>query len=363
MPDPQLQPRASRVAELYETFPYPPVGLFSGFFQRIRWEERQTLNYKALFGTSFGSVEGAAERPRILVAGCGTFEPIVVALANPGAEIVAVDLSGRSIQLLKRQAKIRGCAGRIFALQADIQDLPDSLGTFDFIVATGVIHHLADPLAGLRALVAHSSERAIFRFMIYSYWGRALLYAAKNLALELGIESPKEFRKMMESLPPRHPYRVYFHLYADSTTDTGISDGFLHPCDNAFTAKALRETLLKTGLEAAFFLHAPEGQPDAASSFAKVPDAADAWDRLSLLEVYGELQENFRFVARRKGSYYVPGDGFEWNEALPSKGMLFSTQLGKQVRFHKAALPSSLGQERCAELAKGLFLIPKRENK
>ena len=47
-----LQQR-SEVESLYEARPYPPVGYWSPFFQRIRWEERPTLNYRAAYSAAY----------------------------------------------------------------------------------------------------------------------------------------------------------------------------------------------------------------------------------------------------------------------------------------------------------------------
>jgi SAM-dependent methyltransferase len=352
----QLQLRAKDVEALYESRPYPPVGYFGGFFQRIRWEERQTLNYRAVFGAAWGSTTEAAGRPRILVAGCGTFEPLVVALANPFAEIVAVDLSARSISLLQNQARWRGLSNRIFALQADLTNLPASLGNFDYVISTGVIHHLPDPAAGLRALTARTTEKAVFRLMIYSAWGRSLLYGAKALATSLGINDPAGFRRLIDLLPPDHPYKVYFHLYSDAATDTGLADGYLHPCDQAFTARGLGELLSAAGLTPARFLHEPEGQPAAARGLSA--EASDL-DRLALLEAMGALDENFRFIARRSGWAESEAPlGYEWNEALPPRGRFYSKVLGKEIAFDKGVPPSLLPQSRLEELARGFFLVP-----
>lgn len=358
MDDPQLQHRATlhAVADLYEAHPYPPFGPIRGLFQRIRWEERQTLNYRALFGNAYGSLAHAAVRPRILVAGCGTFEPVVVALANPSAEIVAVDLSARSISLLRTNLKFRGLGARVFCVQADLLALPAALGTFDMVVATGVIHHLPDPAEGLRALAALANRRAVFRCMIYSAWGRSLLYAAKDLARELGVSTPKEFRRLIASLPPDHPYGIYFHLYSDAGTDAGLADGYLHPCDHAFTAFGLRDLLARAGLESAFFLHGANGQPAIAREWAP---HADDWGRLALLEAYGELQENFRIVARKGAREAEHAREWEWNEALPGKGRLFSGRAGKELAFDRRQDPNALSPREREDLVTALFLVPK----
>ncbi len=340
----------SEVESLYEARPYPPVGYWSPFFQRIRWEERPTLNYRAAYSASYGSttdIDGIARgRPRILVAGCGTFEPVVVALANPGAEILAVDLSARSIKRLQWQLRARGLLGRVKTWAGDFQELPASFGSFDFVVATGVLHHLHDPAAGLRSLVSRTGERGVLRLMVYSYWGRSLLYATKQLAASLGIREPAQFRRMIETLPSSHPYKIYFYLYDDARNDTGLADGFLHPCDKPFKALELRELLGSAGLKASKFLHAEDGH-------------ALNWERLALHELYGELEKNFTFFACREGAEAnVRANGYRWNEALPSKGRLRSELAGRALEFDTTRDPASYSPEEIRELVRALYLLP-----
>jgi Methyltransferase domain len=347
------------VRALYEAQPYPPLGVLSPFLQRVRWEERPTLNYKACYAASFGSTAGAASHPRILVAGCGTFEPVVVALANPGARILAVDLSEKSLQQLRWQLRCRGLLDRVQIKQGDFLALPESEGSFDLIVATGVIHHLENPESGMAALERLAADRAVFRFMIYSYWGRSLLYGAKEMATLLGADSPKKFREMVESLPAGHPYRIYFHLYEDARDDAGLADGYLHPCDQPFSASSLGAMLERVGLEASLFLHGMEGQPQAANLLAPFPVEVNDWDRLALLECFGELQENFRFLARRAVDQPLPqGKRWEWNEALPKRGRLYSRMVGRVLAFDRGRSPDSLNAEDVKDLQKALFLLP-----
>ncbi|MGE3261870.1 MAG: class I SAM-dependent methyltransferase [Bacteriovoracia bacterium] len=284
------------VSALYEAQPYPPVGRFRSLFQGVRKKDLPLLNYKEGYAASYGGLEGAVDRPRILVAGCGTFEPVVVALANPDADILAVDLSARSLRDLQWQLRWRGLAKRVQVLQGDLEKIS---GTFDYVIATGVIHHLEDPLRGLQSLVAKSSERAVFRFMIYSRWGRALLYQTKALAEALGIKDPKKLRKMIAALPANHPYKIYFHLYSDARTDAGLSDGYLHPCDRAFTALELEKLLGDAGLRATKFLQRPEGMPEAATQLSARAAGLTDWKKMALLEAYGALEENFLFFAGR----------------------------------------------------------------
>ncbi|RZA06173.1 MAG: class I SAM-dependent methyltransferase, partial [Proteobacteria bacterium] len=218
------------VEALYEARPYPPVGFLSPL-QPLRRDDLPLLSYRAAYASSFGTTVGAAERPRILVVGCGTFEPVAVAAANPGAEILAVDLSKRSLDKLRWQARWRGKSGQIRRLQGDLMSISRSEGRFDYVIATGVLHHLVHPQKALHHLIQRTYPRAVFRCMVYSQWGRDLLYGAKDLAVCMGADTPRKFRRLMGSLPPNHPYRIYFHLYEDAKTDGGLWDGYLHPCD------------------------------------------------------------------------------------------------------------------------------------
>jgi len=82
---------------------------------------------------------------RVLELGCAT-GLMTAALVGVGVEIVALD---RSTAYLER-ARARGLAGVRFAA-ADLDDLPDLGEPFDHVLATNVVHELADPEAFLRA--------------------------------------------------------------------------------------------------------------------------------------------------------------------------------------------------------------------
>ncbi len=339
----------------YEASPYPPLGLLSPFLQPVRRDERVLVNYRAAYAASYGSLAGAAEKPRIAVVGCGTFEAVAIALANPGAEIVAIDLSERSLRHLRWQAFWRGLGKQIKTLQCDLHQIPAHEGPFDFFVATGVIHHLPKPLLGLQALLARATARPVFRCMIYSRWGRSLLYGTKSMAEAMGVRTPKDLRRMIAALPADHPYRIYFHLYEDSQTDAGLSDGYLHPCDQAFTALELERLLEAAGLQVSRFLHHPDGQPTYASHMTPSMKSLTDWERLAVLEIYGDLQENFLFFARPAGlAHQDPGQEWEWNEALPQRGRVFSKLLGEYLEVDKSQAPREPDKLKAA-----LFVLPK----
>lgn len=349
------------VGALYEARPYPALGMFSPL-QPLSRDGLPLLNYHAAYSSCFGTLKGAAERPRILVAGCGTFEPIAVASANPGAEVLAVDLSARTLSTLKKQARWRRLSGRIRVLQCDLEAIPRSEGRFDYVIATGVLHHLENPERALRQLITRTYPKAVFRCMVYSQWGRDLLYSTKEMARLLGIDTPKKFRQFVATLPANHPYRIYFHLYDDAKTDAGLCDGYLHPHDVALDALGWGKLLAAVGLDTTQFLQRPEGQPAAADALTKFSREQGVWDRMALLEALGYLEENFYFLARRASEAHLAVEGataYVWNPCLKKKGRLFSKLVGEYVDYDTARHPCSLDEATRSRLVRGKLLLPK----
>ncbi len=346
---------------LYETRPYPPVSVLSPLFQKVDRDALVLLNYSAGFSACYGTV-AEKKRPKILVAGCGTFEPVVVALANPNADILAVDLSEASLKKLQWQLQARGLSQRVRLWKGDFQKLQEN--GFDYLIATGVLHHLESPHQGLQALVDRSSEKPVIRLMLYSRLGRSLLYGAKRMGEILGIKTPKEFRALISRLPADHPYRIYFHLYSDAESDDGLADGYLHPCDRPFVAEEVRELLKSQGLRAGKFLHRLEGQPDfadelLASSIMKSIDQVreiDPWQKLAALEALSQLDENFHFFAGKDGHWNCLSDTWRWNPVLPKSGTLYSRIVDKSLAYDQRVAPSA--HENFEDLKAALFVLP-----
>ncbi len=100
-----------------------------------------------------GRPAGGGPSEDILIAGCGTGKhSIEIAQLAPNARILALDISRTSLAYAQRKTREAGIANIEYA-QADILKLGALGRTFDVIECVGVLHHLADPLAGWRALL------------------------------------------------------------------------------------------------------------------------------------------------------------------------------------------------------------------
>jgi tetratricopeptide (TPR) repeat protein/SAM-dependent methyltransferase len=134
----------------------------------------------------------AEQVPDVLVAGCGTgLSTIEFGRQMLHARILAIDLSLASLSYAKRMAETFGLTNIEFA-QADIM-MSDSLGRqFDFIDASGVLHHLADPWAGWRVLLSLLRPGGVMQVGLYSETARRNVVAARALIAERGYRPDPE---------------------------------------------------------------------------------------------------------------------------------------------------------------------------
>jgi ubiquinone/menaquinone biosynthesis C-methylase UbiE len=82
--------------------------------------------------------------------------------AELGAEVVAVDI-GDAIDVARANLP-----DGVLTIQADAEDLPFEHGSFDLVMSIGVLHHLPDPAAGLRAIAPYARPGGYVH--VYLYW-------------------------------------------------------------------------------------------------------------------------------------------------------------------------------------------------
>ncbi len=170
------------VAGQYEDNPYP------------RWlsmDIPQPGSWLARLRTALGDqAAGLAEQPeKLLVAGCGTGRhALYCALGyGPKTSVLAIDLSTASLGYALRKAK-KPAPPNLSFLQADILDLDLLEQEFDIIESVGVLHHMADPLAGWRKLCARLKPGGVMRIGLYRDLGRQDIMAGRAYVAETGLE-------------------------------------------------------------------------------------------------------------------------------------------------------------------------------
>jgi tetratricopeptide (TPR) repeat protein/2-polyprenyl-3-methyl-5-hydroxy-6-metoxy-1,4-benzoquinol methylase len=183
------------VKQQYEENPYPrwmkaaPVGKSTTINAYLRSQ------FPAV---DLGNPKRAAE---ILIAGCGTGQhSIETARRFADARVLAIDLSLTSLCYAKRKTLELGLNNIEYA-QADILQLQSIGRTFDVIEAVGVLHHLADPMAGWQMLLSMLRPGGFIRLGLYSEVARQDLVAARTFIARRGYgQSAAEIRKSREEL-------------------------------------------------------------------------------------------------------------------------------------------------------------------
>ena len=93
---------------------------------------------------------GSLKAKRVLDFGCGT-GATTAALAHFCEQVTAFDIDEESITICKKRLEEHNLESRVSLYHAaDIDEVKDSLGTFDLILANGVIEHIPLTRSGLR---------------------------------------------------------------------------------------------------------------------------------------------------------------------------------------------------------------------
>jgi SAM-dependent methyltransferase len=174
----------------------------------------------------------------ILVAGCGANQAAILAHANPQHRVMGIDLSAQAIahhQHLKQQHQLRNLELETLA----VEDVSNLGRQFDYIVSTGVLHHLADPATGLKALRSVLAPLGAISVMLYGQHARQGVYMLQEAMRTMNVARDGAgvafARDIVGNLPSWHHARFYLAHAPDLGYDAGFVDTILNARDRAFT--------------------------------------------------------------------------------------------------------------------------------
>ncbi len=277
---PTLTPIANRtsqvVRDMYEENPYP------------RWRAARGGATEPLIGCFRWLCPGESEPEwptplPVLVAGAGTGQhPINAALRLPDADVLAIDLSRASLAYGARMARKIGVRNVHFA-QADILALDTLDERFALVECVGVLHHLADPLAGWAVLRRLLRPDGLMMIAIYSESARAGVVAARELLSQEGaVATPdgiRAARRRLLDLPPHHP-AANLGRFWDFYSASGFRDLTMHVQEHRFTIPRLAEALDVLDLRFLRFVVSPAVQERFCARFPQPEADRDlaCWD-------------------------------------------------------------------------------------
>ena len=255
-----------RVREQYEESPYPrwvkpaPVAPAPGIAAYLRAEF---------------PLAPLRERPEpdaldILIAGCGTGQQSIDAAKRfPKARVLAIDLSLTSLGYAKRKSVAAGAT--IEYGQADIVALTLPGRSFDVVEASGVLHHLADPMQGWSALLRLLKPGGFMRLGLYSESARADIVAARQMIAERGYKpTAHDIRRCRQDLmSAQYPRFANILVSPDFYSTSACRDLLFHVQEHRLTLPRIGEFLARNDLS---FLGFELGAPLLARYYAQFPD-------------------------------------------------------------------------------------------
>ena len=236
------------VAALYRAFPYPaPITDIEAELALDHVEAGDPSRFAPLLWP-----EGRPrERLRILSAGCGTNQAATLAYTNPDSEVIGIDLSEASLAH-EHVLKAKYGLANLTLQRLDLRAVGDLGGAFDVIVCSGVLHHMADPAEGARALARVLAPHGVAALMLYGYGPRIGVYLLQEVFRTLGLEpdarSVALVRATLAALPPHHHAQMYVRGNKELTHDGAIADTFLHPVDRAYWVSDVLDFVARSGL-------------------------------------------------------------------------------------------------------------------
>lgn len=234
MGDAPAGPRSDVVAGQYERWVYPePIRDLPAWLEHS-WQWADPSHSHRLFWPD----RETADDLDILVAGCGANQAAILAFTNPGSRVTGIDVSGPSLDH-HRVLKDRYALDNLELELLPIEEVTTLGRDFDLIVSTGVLHHLADPVAGLAALGGCLRTDGVISLMLYARYGRLGVEMLQGVFRDVGLgqdgASVELVKDALAVLPDDHPLQSYLGIAPDLAYDAGLVDTFLHGRDRSYT--------------------------------------------------------------------------------------------------------------------------------
>ncbi|WP_207455932.1 class I SAM-dependent methyltransferase [Azospirillum sp. SYSU D00513] len=343
----------------YEAYPYPA---------RDPADERKRLitgspsHLDEVAHYVFGGRLDHGRPLRVLVAGGGTGDGTIMIAqqmadaGNPGT-VTYLDLSDASRAIAEARAKARGLTNITFR-RGSLLEL-EGLGPFDYIDCCGVLHHLDEPLAGLRSLAGALDPGGGIGMMVYAPLGRTGVYpmqaALRTMTRGMSPEEKVATARRLIAHLPRGNWLLNNPFVGDHRqADANLYDLLLHSRDRPFTVPELADLAAGAGMAISALVEPARYDP---AVWVKDPRLLKRLEGLSPLEraawteqACGSMTKHIAYlvrpdrlndaVARPDGPDAVPVlrdlDAAELARAIPPGGVLEAELMGQAV---KLALP------------------------
>lgn len=242
------------VQRLYNTYPFPPEPLLDEPPPGYNWR----WNWVAAYNFCTGQ-KPPREDIRILDAGCGTGVGTEYLIhLNPEAQVTAIDLSEKALEIARERCRRSGVARTgVEFHHLNLEAAGQLSGEFDFINCVGVLHHLPDPVEGIRALASKLAPGGLFHIFVYAELGRWEIQLVQEAIALLGRGRQEDYsdgvrvgRQIFASLPEtnRLVKREKERWSLENHRDASFADMYVHPREVDYNIRTLFEFIDASGL-------------------------------------------------------------------------------------------------------------------
>jgi len=189
----------------------------------------------------------------ILIAGCGTNQAAVFAFTNRAARVVAIDVDQSALDH-QQYLKDKHGLWNLKLHRLPIEDLATLGLDFDLIVSTGVLDHLPDPAAGMKALAGCLRQDGVMAVMLCAKYGQIGAEVLESVFGDVDLQpddvSVPMMKETISRLAPDHFAQSYLRTAPElqALDDAALVDTFLYDRRHSYTVDDCIDLVTAAGL-------------------------------------------------------------------------------------------------------------------
>lgn len=244
---------SNAVQRLYDTYPFPPEPLLDSPPPGYNWR----WNWLAAYSFCTGQ-KPQKQDIRILDAGCGTgVGTEYLVHLNPTAQVVGIDLSAGALGVAQERTRRSG-ANRVEFHHLSLYDADQLPGEFDLINCVGVLHHLPDPIRGIKSLAAKLAPGGLMHIFVYAELGRWEIQLMQQAIALLQGDQRGDYRdgvqlgrQIFAALPENNRLvkRERDRWSLENQRDECFADMYVHPQEIDYNIETLFQLIDASGLD------------------------------------------------------------------------------------------------------------------
>ncbi|MCL1466812.1 methyltransferase domain-containing protein [Argonema galeatum A003/A1] len=323
--DEQALNSLEKIRQQFDVAPYPRIPL-EDYPNDMKY--LTLYNIVTAYYLRYKKVVETQERV-ILDAGCGSgFKSLALAVANPGAKIVGIDLSEESVKLAKERLKYHGIKNVDF-YPLSIYDLPKLGIEFHYIHCDDTLYLLPDIVTGLQAMKSVLKAEGIIRANLHSLRARIDVFAAQEMFRLMGLmdENPQELeielvRETMKALKDNVLLKANTWRPEFDRNEERILMNYLFQGDRGYTIPEMFSALKAADLEFVSMVNWPQWdlmdlfkEPDDLPMFLGIslPNLT-VEERLHLFELLHPIHRLLDFWCAHPNTSAPPSPVAEWTD-------------------------------------------------